>query len=899
MQSLDVITVAATKTEETRDRRAGAGQRGDAGADPGAAAEPAGRHLRHDVPGVSFQDRGDDPSTAINIRGLQDFGRVAVVVDGARQNYQRSGHNANGSFFLDPELIGGVDVVRGPTANIYGSGAIGGVVSFRTKDINDVLRPGERWGVDMTGSYGTNNGRGLGSVFGGVRVDPTVDVFGGAVYRTQGNYKDGDGTEIGNTGNDIAAGLIKLTVRPADGHEVKFGGMFQDYQYNVGQFNRGPVLTAAQRRAVSGLLGLCLRRQELHRHAELEIFASRTTCCSTGTSTLYGNRTDNDQTKTYHNCDQRRGLLRRRQCRQQHLRLRRRQARLSCSTPSASTSTTPRASMLGDWRNAVTYGVDAFQDDVTTFDQRGNSNITTPSGKRTVSGGFVQLKNNYSTWLEVDQRAALRPLRAEFGDRSRPSGERLSPKITIGVTPVAGFTPYVSYAEGYRAPSITETLIAGAHATGGGPALFACPDGTTGLFCFLPNAALRPEVGKNKEVGLNLKYDDVFTAGRQLPRQDQRVPQRRRRLHRPGRLDAAVPVPAGFGRYSQYYQYQNIAARPDRRLRGRDDLRRGAVVRRRRRPPCSAARTPQTGVGLATRAAAQDHHHRRRAAARPQADDLGAVVVRSRANTDLPAGYLPSTAYDLVNLYLAYQRDRGHHAELLDRQSAEPVLSAVCDPRRPRPTAPRRTTCCSAAPVPASSTRAASRFILEEHRSTLDPFDDAPRAALMPQRGFERHATQLKPRQAAISQERQMFIAMNRFQVKTGSERPSRRSGRTRESYLGEHAGLRRISSAEGAAGRRPHAVFDPHHLGRQGRVRSLDHVGTVPPLACPRRQRHRPEPLSRPSEVRGFRGASAPNASPARRPERRMRASMRWRRYAEHRPRRPQDAIWPTIPAR
>ena len=29
---------------------------------------------------------------------------------------------------------------------------------------------------------------------------------------------------------------------------------------------------------------------------------------------------------------------------------------------------------------------------------------------------------------------------------------------------------------------------------------------------FLPNAALRPEVGKNKEAGLNLKYDGIFAA---------------------------------------------------------------------------------------------------------------------------------------------------------------------------------------------------------------------------------------------------------------------------------------------------------------------------------------------------------------------------------------------------
>jgi outer membrane receptor protein involved in Fe transport len=98
----------------------------------GPAAEPAVGYLlqctRRVVSGAWRR-----PATVINIRGLRDFGRVAVVVDGARQNYQRSGHNANGSFFLDPELVGGVEVVRGPTANIYGSGAIGGVVSFRTR----------------------------------------------------------------------------------------------------------------------------------------------------------------------------------------------------------------------------------------------------------------------------------------------------------------------------------------------------------------------------------------------------------------------------------------------------------------------------------------------------------------------------------------------------------------------------------------------------------------------------------------------------------------------------------------------------------------------------------------------------------------------------------------------
>ena len=150
VQTLDTITVAATKTPERAiDALAPVSSISldkIQGLQPNRLSD-----IFYAIPGVSFQERGDDPATVINIRGLQDFGRVAVVVDGARQNYQRTGHNANGSFFLDPELIGGVDVVRGPTANIYGSGAIGGLVSFRTKDINDVLRPGERWGVDLSG----------------------------------------------------------------------------------------------------------------------------------------------------------------------------------------------------------------------------------------------------------------------------------------------------------------------------------------------------------------------------------------------------------------------------------------------------------------------------------------------------------------------------------------------------------------------------------------------------------------------------------------------------------------------------------------------------------------------------------------------------------------------------
>jgi hemoglobin/transferrin/lactoferrin receptor protein len=58
------------------------------------------------VPGVAVQAAARRVSSSINIRGLQDFGRVAVIVDGARQNFQRSDHGTQSTFYVDPELIG-------------------------------------------------------------------------------------------------------------------------------------------------------------------------------------------------------------------------------------------------------------------------------------------------------------------------------------------------------------------------------------------------------------------------------------------------------------------------------------------------------------------------------------------------------------------------------------------------------------------------------------------------------------------------------------------------------------------------------------------------------------------------------------------------------------------------
>src|SRR5439155_4317069 len=75
VQTLDTITVAATKTKERAiDALAPVSSISldqIQGLQPNRLSD-----VFYAVPGVSFQERGDDPATVINIRGLQDFWRV-------------------------------------------------------------------------------------------------------------------------------------------------------------------------------------------------------------------------------------------------------------------------------------------------------------------------------------------------------------------------------------------------------------------------------------------------------------------------------------------------------------------------------------------------------------------------------------------------------------------------------------------------------------------------------------------------------------------------------------------------------------------------------------------------------------------------------------------------------
>ena len=87
-----------------------------------------------EVPAVSENGQGGLFQT-YSVRGVSRL-RVLTLISGMRINSERrAGVSAS---FLDPRLMGSVEVIRGPSSTYYGSGALGGVVQLFPRDFDDL-----------------------------------------------------------------------------------------------------------------------------------------------------------------------------------------------------------------------------------------------------------------------------------------------------------------------------------------------------------------------------------------------------------------------------------------------------------------------------------------------------------------------------------------------------------------------------------------------------------------------------------------------------------------------------------------------------------------------------------------------------------------------------------------
>lgn len=145
------------------------------------------------LPGV--ERVADSPWGAdVNIRGL---GRDAVVflIDG---NRVETANDIAGRFgFVHPMEIERVDVLKGPISALYGSGALGGVVNVITRRAHFSEVP-TAWS-SCRAEYGDNADTRSAYAHGAAERSD-VYLYTGIGYREAGDYEDGSGTMVRNSG---------------------------------------------------------------------------------------------------------------------------------------------------------------------------------------------------------------------------------------------------------------------------------------------------------------------------------------------------------------------------------------------------------------------------------------------------------------------------------------------------------------------------------------------------------------------------------------------------------------------------------------------------------------------------------------------------------------------------
>lgn len=111
---------------------------------------------------VGISDNGRH-NKGFAMRGVEG-NRVGISIDGvalpdSEENslYARYGNFNSSRIQIDPELVTGIDVMRGADSFNQGSGALGGGVSYRTLQSEDILQGDNRFGALLKSGYASKN----------------------------------------------------------------------------------------------------------------------------------------------------------------------------------------------------------------------------------------------------------------------------------------------------------------------------------------------------------------------------------------------------------------------------------------------------------------------------------------------------------------------------------------------------------------------------------------------------------------------------------------------------------------------------------------------------------------------------------------------------------------------
>ncbi|CDZ59229.1 TonB-dependent receptor [Neorhizobium galegae] len=483
------------------------------------------------TPGVISANNHNGGAVNVNIRGLQGQNRVRVAIDGTQQTTTtwRGYAGVDDRTYIDPDLIGGVSISKGPSGGAAGAGVNGGVVGIRTLNAKDVVEDGKQYGgrikigaqdnttsdftinsivqqTDQAEFFDFTNGNGSVAL---ATVQDNFDLVIAAARRYRGNYfagskgpttynfnnRDWDlsytkpGEEVWNTSSESTSFLAKGTIHMDDDQSLELGYVHYEAEYGE---------------AMSSLL---FTQPETFRQAPLSNVVT-----DTFTSRYRYNPDDTIDLKAniwmsiVDQMDMSTGL--------------------AFYLPPLNSPITsppgddPRYAMThtygGDISNtskfdtdygnvSANYGVSYLFEDIDSRPYRSRTFANTvgaemiPSvGSSSIASVFTQAEWEATDWLKFN--AGLRYDHYWLKDhgalskaviRERDDG-RLNPSISATIEPLDGLQFYALYAEGVRPPTMRETM------------------GNDGNV--RPNPYLEQEIAKNWEVGINLSKEGLVTA---------------------------------------------------------------------------------------------------------------------------------------------------------------------------------------------------------------------------------------------------------------------------------------------------------------------------------------------------------------------------------------------------
>jgi hemoglobin/transferrin/lactoferrin receptor protein len=154
----------------------------------------------------------------IYVRGLEDA-LLNVTIDGATQQGVLFHHA--GRLSIEPELLKQVGVHAGAGVATDGPGALGGAISFTTKDPEDLLRPGEKIGALLKAGYFDNTeGKKISAnIFG--RLNDNWSAMATLSQSDNNEITDGNGNHLSGTESEQQMGFAKIVGKLSASQTVK------------------------------------------------------------------------------------------------------------------------------------------------------------------------------------------------------------------------------------------------------------------------------------------------------------------------------------------------------------------------------------------------------------------------------------------------------------------------------------------------------------------------------------------------------------------------------------------------------------------------------------------------------------------------------------------------------